>query len=74
MTRKSIKLLRKAIEKRFEKNKWLKFCKQHNPALYHKEIDRVLFAEHLDYTKIKNNKFGGRKIKSKDRGNIFYGS
>jgi len=73
MNRKARKSLRKAIERRFEKNKWMRFCKEHNPSLYNREIDRVIHAETFDYIKMKKKRFLGKKINQSNRKNIFYG-
>jgi len=67
--------LRKTIEKRYENNSWMKFCKKNNPELYNKEISRILKEENKNYFSYskKFNKFLGKKIKNRDRANIFYG-
>jgi hypothetical protein len=66
--------LRESIERRYENNSWMKFCKKTNPELYNKEISRILKKENKNYfVPKKKNKFLGKKIKSNNRANIFYG-
>lgn len=65
--------LRESIERRYEKNEWMKFCKKTNPELYNKEISRILKQENKNYYLEKNKgKFLGKKINQSNRGNIFY--
>jgi hypothetical protein len=65
--------LRESIERRYENDSWMKFCKKTNPELYTKEISRILKKENKNYfISKKKNKFLGKKIKEYNRGNIFY--
>jgi hypothetical protein len=65
--------LRESIERRYEKNSWMQFCKKTNPELYNKEISRILKAENKNhFNSKKKNKFLGKKINEYNRGNIFY--
>lgn len=65
--------LRESIERRYENNSWMQFCKKTNPELYNKEISRVLRKENKNYfVSKKRPKFLGKRIKEFDRGNIFY--
>jgi hypothetical protein len=52
--------LRESIERRYENNSWMKFCKKTNPELYNKEISRILKKENKNYfVPKKKNKFLG---------------
>lgn len=67
--------LRASIERRYENNSWMKFCKKTNVQLYNKEISQILKKENKNYfIPKKKNKFFGKSIKDKNRANIFYGA
>lgn len=73
MKRSSGQDLRKIIEKRYENDSWMKFCRKNNPNLYNKEISRILRKENRNcFPQQKKLKFLGKKIKNTNRGNIFY--
>jgi len=69
--------IQEQIEKEFEKNSWMRFCKINNPDLYNRELQKVV---HNRFIGIGGNKssFGktykGHHISRRNRKNFFYGS
>jgi len=69
--------IQEQVEKEFQQNHWMSFCKINNPDLYNKELQKVV---HNRFIGIRGNtsSFGktykGHSIARANRKNFFYGN
>lgn len=69
--------IQEQVEKEFQDNSWMRFCKTNNPELYNKELQKVVRNRFMGIGGNRSS-FGktykGHKIARGNRKNFFYGS
>jgi len=69
--------IKEQVEKEFQESSWMRFCKENNPDLYNRELEKVVHNRFLGFGGNKNSfgkTFKGHSIKRCNRGNFFYGN